>query len=107
MPRGCLSDEEGRIVNRDHVDQILLKTTGECEARTEPGEGSVTPEVLIRPNATHPALLAIPESDWRYEQLLQTRGKVRLHTLGLDLASPGRGAHFRFVAPGAARPDSR
>lgn len=101
LPRGCFFEEDDRPVTGDRLEQILQETPGQWEAKGEPGEDGVPPEIWIDPHASHPVLRAIRQSNLRYEERLQTIGKGRLQLLGI-----GRTGHIGFVEPGCATEES-
>jgi len=102
VPRGTFYDKQDRLIDSDMLNQILDDTPNEWEARTEPGEDGVPPEVFIKPSASHPVLRAVLESNQRYHDLVSTQGANRLQLLGI-----GTQGHIGFVECGAARADTQ
>lgn len=101
VPRGTFYDRDDRLIDSDGLNRILQESTGEWEARTEPGEDGIAPEVYLLPTATHPVLRAVRESNLRYHQLVSTQGANRLQLLGI-----GTHGHIGFVECGGARADT-
>lgn len=105
LPRGIFY-ELGQIVSSHRLDAILRETTGEWEARTEPGEDGNPPEVWIRLDASHPVLQEIRHALDYYESVVQLHCN-RLQLLGIGVGgaiavNPQAGGHIGFVECGAA-----
>jgi 6-phosphogluconolactonase/glucosamine-6-phosphate isomerase/deaminase len=100
VPRGCFftsASTGGKLVDSDMLDRILKQTKGEWEERTEPGEDGNPPEIYIRPEASHPVLREIRQSNRAFDERVRTSGAARIALLGL-----GTSGHIGFVERGAA-----
>ncbi len=109
VPRGCFYFDD-QIVSSTRLDSILRAHPDQWEARTEPGEDGIPPEIRIKQNGAHPLLQQIRDALENYEVLVQQYSE-RLQILGIGIggaieSNPQAGGHIGFVECGAAAEDS-